>query len=102
MCLRRGGHKDAANAVVGQHGVELRRGLDAGKLTAYKLRLALGSDADIAQRHLQVVQHGVEIAERVLAHAHKGIPAGVGVREESLGAALLVAVDELVDHKEGE
>ena len=43
------------------------------KLPFYQSGLPIRGDADVFQRHTEIVKYRVKIGERVLAHAHEGI-----------------------------
>ena len=68
------------------------------KLPFYQLGFPLRRDADIFQRHTEIVKHGIKVGERVLAHADEGIRILVRLSEEALGAEAFVAVYQLLYH----
>ena len=55
------------------------------ELPFYQLGFPLRRDADIFQRHTEIVKHGIKIGERVLPHAEEGIRILVRLGEETLG-----------------
>lgn len=69
------------------------------ELPFYQLYLPLRRDADVFQRHAEIVKYWVKIGERVLAHADEGIRILVRLSEEALGAEAFVAVYQLLYHK---
>ena len=69
------------------------------KLPFYQLGFPLRRDADIFQRHTEIVKHGIKIVERVLPHAEEGIRILVRLGEETLGAEAFVAVYQLLYHR---
>ena len=69
------------------------------ELPFYQLYLPLRRDADVFQRHAEIVKYWVKIGERVLAHADEGIRILVRLSEEALGAKAFVAVYQLLYHK---
>jgi len=68
------------------------------KLPFYQLGFPLRRDADIFQRHAEIMKYRVKIGERVLAHADEGIRMLVRLGEEALGAEAFVAVYQLLYH----
>ena len=69
------------------------------KLPFYQLGFPLRRDADIFQRHTEIVKHGIKIGERVLPHAEEGIRILVRLGEETLGTEAFVTVYQLLYHK---
>ena len=69
------------------------------KLPFYQLGFPLRRDADIFQRHSEIVKHGIKIGERVLPHAEEGIRILVRLGEETLGTEAFVTVYQLLYHK---
>lgn len=69
------------------------------ELPFYQLYLPLRRDADVFQRHAEIVKYWVKIDERVLAHADEGIRILVRLSEEALGSEAFVAVYQLLYHK---
>ena len=69
------------------------------KLPFYQLGFPLRRDADIFQRHTEIVKHGIKIGERVLPHAEEGIRILVRLGKEALGAEAFVTVYQLLYHK---
>ena len=69
------------------------------KLPFYQLYLPLRRDADVFQRHAEVVEHGIKIGERVLPHAEEGIRILVRLGEETLGTNTFVSFNQLLYHR---
>ena len=69
------------------------------KLPFYQLGFPLRRDADIFQRHSEIVKHGIKIGERVLPHAEEGIRILVRLDKETLGTEAFVTVYQLLYHK---
>ena len=68
------------------------------KLPFYLSGLPIRRDADVFQRHAEIVKHGIKIGERVLAHTDKGIRILVRLGKEALGAEVFVTVYQLLYH----
>ena len=68
------------------------------KLPFYQLGFPLRRDADIFQRHTEIVKHGIKIGERVLPHAEEGIRILVRLGEKMFRALSFVVVDQLFYH----
>lgn len=69
------------------------------KLPFYQLGFPLRRDADIFQRHTEIVKYWVKIGERVLAHADEGIRVLVRLGKEMLGTEAFKSVYQLLNHK---
>ena len=69
------------------------------KLPFYQLGFPLRRDADIFQRHTEIVKHGIKIGERVLPHAEEGIRILVRLGEKALCTIPFVSVYQLLYHK---
>ena len=69
------------------------------KLPFYQLGFPLRRDADVFQRHTEIVKHGIKVGERVLAHADEGIRILVRLGKETLGTEAFVTVYQLLYHK---
>ena len=70
-----------------------------GKLPLYQSCFPLRSDADILQRHAEVVKYGIKIGERVLPHADEDIRILVRLGKETLGTEAFVTVYQLLYHR---
>ena len=68
------------------------------KLPFYQLGFPLRRDADIFQRHTEIVKHGIKVGERVLAHADEGIRILVCLGKETLGAEAFATFYQLLYH----
>ena len=69
------------------------------ELPFYQLYLPLRRDADVFQRHAEIVKYWVKIGERVLAHADEGIRILVRLGEKELCTIPFVSVYQLLYHK---
>ena len=69
------------------------------KLPFYQSGFPFRRDADVFQRHTEIVKHGIKVGERVLAHADEGIRILVCLGKETLGAEAFVTVYQLLYHK---
>ena len=67
-------------------------------LSLYQPGLSFRRNADVFQRHAEVMKNGIEIGQRVLAHAHEGILTLVRLAQKSLRAHPFVSVDEFLYH----
>ena len=69
------------------------------KLPFYQLGFPLRRDADIFQRHTEIVKHGIKVVERVLPHADECIRTLVRLGKETLSTEAFVTVYQLLYHK---
>ena len=69
-----------------------------GIFPLYQPNLPFRGDADVFQRYSEVMENGIEVGQRVLAHTHEGIRILVRLSKEVFRAQSFVAVDELVNH----
>ena len=69
------------------------------ELPFYQLYLPLRRDADVFQRHAEIVKYWVKIGERVLPHAEEGIRILVRLGEETLGTNTFVSFNQLLYHR---
>mgnify|MGYP003409892880 FL=1 len=99
MGRRRSRNKYTFHCIIVQYHVKRGRCFHMRKLPFYQLYLPLRRDADVFQRHAEIVKYWVKIGERVLAHADEGIRILVRLSEEALGAEAFVAVYQLLYHK---
>jgi hypothetical protein len=68
------------------------------KLPFYQLGFPLRRDADIFQRHTEIVKHGIKVVERVLTHADECIRTLVRLGKETLSTEAFVTVNQLLYH----
>ena len=99
MGRRRNRNKYTFHCIIVQYHVKRGRCFHMRELPFYQLYLPLRRDADVFQRHAEIVKYWVKIGERVLAHADEGIRILVRLSEETLGAEEFVAVYQLLYHK---
>ena len=99
MGRRRSRDKNTFHFIIVQYRVKRGRCFHMRELPFYQLYLPLRRDADVFQRHAEIVKYWVKIGERVLAHADEGIRILVRLSEEALGAEAFVAVYQLLYHK---
>ena len=69
------------------------------KLPFYQSGFPFRRDADIFQRHTEIVKHGIKIGERVLPHAEEGIRILVRLGKETLGTNTFVSFNQLLYHR---
>lgn len=99
MGRRRSRNKYTFHCIIVQYHVKRGRCFHMRELPFYQLYLPLRRDADVFQRHAEIVKYWVKIGERVLAHADEGIRILVRLSEEALGAEAFVTVYQLLYHK---
>ena len=68
------------------------------KLPFYQSGFPFRRDADVFQRHTEIVKHGIKVGERVLPHADEGIRILVRLGKETLGTEAFVTVYQLLYH----
>ena len=99
MGRRRSRNKYTFHCIIVQYHVKRGRCFHMRELPFYQLYLPLRRDADVFQRHAEIVKYWVKIGERVLAHADKGIRVLVRLGKETLCAESFVAVYQLLYHR---
>ena len=88
MSFGRGSHEHGGDLGVGQDVVEVGGGFHALELGFDGLGPLGRGDDNPFEGHLEVVEHGIEVAEAVLADADEGVLVSILPTEESVGAAM--------------
>ena len=73
MGRRRSRNKYTFDGFVGEDIIKRGGGFHIRELPFYQPGLPFRRDADVFQRYAEVVEHGINIGERMLAHANEGI-----------------------------
>ena len=96
---RRGRDQNTFDGIIGKDVIKRGRGFHLWKFPFYQQGFPIRLDADVFQRYAKVVEHGIKIGERVLAHADEGIRVLVRLGKETLCAEAFVAVYQLLYHR---